>query len=204
MFYDAQTHDHGLPHDPFKALVAPRPIGWISSRGKDGVSNLAPYSFFNAVSSKPDIVMFSSYSAPGTRKDSVSNIADTGVFACSIVSRRLAEQMNKSSAPVGREVNEFELSGLAEAPCRLIDASYVAEAPAALECRLLEIIPLNKYEGIDSGNEMVLGHVIGVHIKDEFLKDGLVDTAKMNLLSRLGYMDYAAVDSVFELSRPKS
>ena len=199
MFYDARKNDHGLPHDPFKALVAPRPIGWISSRSADGVSNLAPYSFFNAISARPNIVMFSS----DGHKDSVSNIEATGAFACSIVSHALADAMNKSSAPVAADVNEFELAGLTEAPCRLIDVSYVAEAPAALECRLLEVIKLNKYDGIESVNEMVIGEVIGVHVREECIKDGIVDATALNQLSRLGYMDYAAVNEVFSLKRPK-
>ena len=166
MFYDARTQDHGLPHDPFKALVAPRPIGWISTRSKDGISNLAPYSFFNAVSAQPNMVMFSSQG----HKDSVSNIEATGVFACSIVTRTLAERMNATSAPVGKDVNEFELAGVSEAACELIDVSYVKESPAALECRLLEIIPLNRYEGVESEYEMVLGEVIGVHIGDALIR----------------------------------
>ena len=198
MFYDARTNTHGLPHDPFKALVAPRPIGWISSRSAEGISNLAPYSFFNAVAAQPNLVMFSSQG----RKDSLNNIEATGVFACSLVSQELGAAMNKSSAPVSEDVNEFELAGLSEAPCRMIDCSYVAESPAVLECRLLEIIDLGRYEGIESTYGMVLGEVVGIHIKDEFLKDGLVDTAAFSLLARLGYTDYASVTSVFSLPRP--
>ncbi|TLP48654.1 flavin reductase family protein [Cohaesibacter sp. CAU 1516] len=199
MFYDSRTNDHGLPHDPFKALVGPRPIGWISTRSKAGISNLAPYSFFNAIATQPNLVMFSSQG----HKDSVTNIEETGVFACSMVSHELRDVMNKSSAPVDPDVSEFELAGLTEAPCQLIDAPYVAEAPAALECRLLEVVRLNKYEGVDSSYEMVIGEVIGIHIKDEMLVDGKVDAPSMQLLSRLGYMDYATVNEVFSLSRPK-
>ena len=199
MFYDPRVNDHGLPHDPFKALIAPRPIGWISSKNREGVSNLAPYSFFNAIGANPHMVMFASQG----RKDSLANIEETGSFACSLVSHDLRDAMNVSSAPVGQEVNEFALAGLTEAPCRLIDASYVAEAPAALECRLLEIIPLNRYEGIESNGEVVLGQVIGIHIDEAFLLDGKVNAEKMRLLSRLGYMDYASVDHVFSLDRPK-
>nr|WP_321444107.1 flavin reductase family protein [uncultured Cohaesibacter sp.] len=199
MFYDARDNDHGLPHDPFKALVGPRPIGWISTKSKAGISNLAPYSFFNAIAAQPNLVMFSSQG----HKDSVTNIEETGVFACSMVSHDLRDVMNKSSAPVAPDVSEFELAGLNEAPCQLIDAPYVAEAPAALECRLLEVVRLNKYEGIDSSYEMVIGEVIGIHIKDEMLIDGKVDAVSMQLLSRLGYMDYSTVNEVFSLSRPK-
>ena len=199
MFYDARKNDHGLPHDPFKAVVAPRPIGWISSRSAAGISNLAPYSFFNAVASQPNMVMFSSYGM----KDSVSNIEETGEFACSLVSYDLRDKMNASSASVGADVNEFELASLTEAPCRLIKASYVAEAPAALECKLLEIVHLGRYEGIESNYHMVIGHVVGVHIKDDFIEGGIVNGAKLQQLSRLGYLDYAAVDEVFSLTRPK-
>ena len=200
MFYDAQQNSHGLPHDPFKALVGPRPIGWISTRSKDGISNLAPYSFFNAISAQPNLVMFSSQG----HKDSVTNIEETGVFAVSMVSYDLRDRMNKSSAPVDPDVNEFDLAGLTEAPCQMINASYVSEAPAALECRLLDVIHLNKYQGIVSAYEMVIGEVVGVHIKDDMLIDGKVDAPSMRLLSRLGYMDYASVDSVFSLTRPKA
>ncbi|PLW78709.1 flavin reductase family protein [Cohaesibacter celericrescens] len=200
MFYDTRINDHGLRHDPFKVLIAPRPIGWISSKSASGVSNLAPYSFFNAVAADPGLVMFSS----DGHKDSVSNIEATGVFACSLVNYDLRDAMNKSSMPVGPDVNEFELAGITEAPCKLIDASYVAESPAALECRLLEIIPLNKYEGINSNNEMVLAEVIGIHIQDSFVNDGMLDAVQLNQLGRLGYMDYAAINEVFTLNRPES
>ena len=200
MFYDSRTNAHGLPHDPFKALVAPRPIGWISSRGRDGVSNLAPYSFFNAISSQPNLVMFSS----NGRKDSLTNVAASGEFACSLVSYDLKDAMNHSSAPVGANVSEFELAGLTEAPCKLIDVSFVAEAPAALECRVLEILPLNKYDGIETSYEMVLGEVLGIHIRDEFIENGLVVASRLNLLARLGYMDYSSAGDVFSLDRPKS
>lgn len=199
MFYDSQKNDHGLPHDPFKALVVPRPIGWISTRSAEGVSNLAPYSFFNAVSAQPNIVMFSSEG----RKDSVFNIEQTGVFACSLVSHALRDAMNASAAPVGAEVNEFALAGLNEAPCQMIDCGYVADSPAALECRHLETIPMSRYEGIDSSYQMVLGEVIGIHVRDDFIVDGIVDAARIKVLSRLGYKDYAAVDDVFSLKRPK-
>lgn len=199
MFYDCRTNDHGLPHDPFKALVAPRPIGWISTRSAQGISNLAPYSFFNAVAAQPNIVMFSSQG----HKDSVRNIEETGVFAVSMVSHALADAMNVSSKPVDADVNEFELAGLTEASCELINAGYVAEAPAALECRMLEIIRMDRYADVESDYEMVLGEVVGIHIKEDFIEDGKVSAAKLNLLSRLGYMDYAAVDSVFALKRPK-
>ena len=199
MFYDTRKNDHGFRYDPFKALVAPRPIGWIGTKSKEGQANLAPYSFFNAISAKPNMVMFSSFGY----KDTVSNIQATGVFSCSIVSYALRDRMNESSAPVGPDVNEFALAGLTEAPCQFIDVSYVAEAPAALECRLVDVVNLNQYDGIFSDYAMVLGEVVGVHIKDEMLVDGMVDATKLHQLSRLGYMDYAVVKEVFSLDRPK-
>ncbi len=200
MFYDARKNDHGLPHDPFKALVAPRPIGWISSRSKAGVVNLAPYSFFNAIAAQPNLVMFSSQG----HKDSVSNIEETGEFACSFVSKSLADKMNATSAPVESDVNEFSLAGLQEASGRLIDVPHVADSPAVLECRLLEVIPLNRYEGVETVYEMVIGEVVGIHIQDAFIKDGLFDTKAAQALSRMGYMDYSAVENVFQLKRPKA
>ena len=198
MFY--RTSDgHGLPHDPFKALVAPRPIGWISSRAVDGVANLAPYSFFNAVSAQPHIVMFSSQG----RKDSVANIAASGEFACNLASYDLRDAMNASAAMVGPEVNEFDLAGLTEQPCQMIDAPCVAESPVVMECRLLDILPLDRYEGIETPYQMVLGEVVGISIKDEMIIDGLVDITKLKPLARLGYKDYSVVDEVFSIERPK-
>ncbi|WP_350334750.1 flavin reductase family protein [Coralliovum pocilloporae] len=200
MYYDAVKNDHTLPHDPFKALVGPRPIGWISSVGKDGSVNLAPYSFFNAVASRPHLVMFSSQG----RKDSLLNIEETGAFVCNMASYALRDAMNATSAPVEREVNEFELAGLTMADSVSVPVPRVAEAPAALECRYLQTVPLTVLSGESAEHWMVIGQVTGIHIDDAYLKDGLVDSEKMQLLARLGYMDYSTVDRVFSLNRPQN
>ncbi|HAT85912.1 flavin reductase family protein [Cohaesibacter gelatinilyticus] len=198
MFY--RTNEaHGLPHDPFKALVAPRPIGWISTQGADGVANLAPYSFFNAISSQPNIVMFSSQG----RKDSLANIEDSGEFACNLASYDLRNAMNASAAMVEADVDEFELAGLTKRDCRLIAAPCVAESPVVMECRLLEVIRLDRYENIETPYQMVLGEVMGIFIKDEMIVEGIVDITKLKPLARLGYKDYSVVDAVFSIERPK-
>ncbi|MCV6574714.1 MAG: flavin reductase family protein [Cohaesibacter sp.] len=198
MFYPV-SEPHGLPHDPFKALVAPRPIGWISSRGADGVANLAPYSFFNAVSAQPNVVMFSSQG----RKDSLINIEQSGEFACNLATYELRDAMNLSAAMVGPEVDEFALAGLSQKQCQLISAPCVAESPVVMECRLLDIIKLDRYEGIETPYQMVLGEVIGIFIEDAMLVDGMVDITKLKPLARLGYKDYCMVEDVFSLDRPQ-
>ncbi|MCE9651324.1 MAG: flavin reductase family protein [Parvibaculum sp.] len=198
MFYDAETNTHGLRHDPFKALVAPRPIGWISTMGRDGVPNLAPYSFFNAVSSDPHMVMFAS----AGRKDSQRNAEETGEFVCNLASWDQREQMNRSSATVGPEVDEFILSELETEPSRLVKPWRVKGAPAHLECVYMKTVELTSRDGRHV-YDMVLGEVVGVHIDERFIRDGMVDTAAMKPVSRLGYMDYAVVDELFTMKRPR-
>lgn len=202
MHYDTRQNNHGLKHDPFKALVSPRPIGWISTISQQGVLNLAPYSFFNAVSDRPPMVMFSS----AGRKDSLTNIEATGEFVCSVVSHALRESMNMSSAAVNSGVNEFQLAGLTPAPSVHVKPPRVAESPAALECRLWKIEPLPTPPGkSEPANWLVFGEVIAVYINDHYLKDGMFDVAKAQPLARLGYMDYAVVNqqSLFTLNRPQ-
>jgi len=191
MFYRPED-GHGLPHNPFNAIVSPRPIGWISSRGAQG-DNLAPYSFFNAVAYVPPQVMFSS---TGT-KDSLSNIRETGVFAASIVAAAAQEKMNRTSGAYARGEDEFALAGVAKAECETVDCPRVADAPATLECRVVEIIELR---GKD--NHLVLGEVTGVHIRDDCLVGGRFDVTRFQPLSRLGYRDYTVVREVFEMMRP--
>lgn len=200
MFYDPRSQPHGLPHDPFKALVAPRPIGWISSVSAAGIRNLAPYSFFNAFSSRPPIVGFSSEG----RKDSVANVEATGSFVANIVSADLAEAMNATSAPLAPEVDEFEAAGLAAAASVNVAAPRVARAKAALECRYLQTVPLSGADGREARAFLVLGEVVGVHLDESILTDGLVDAAKLRPLSRLGYHDYAVVETVFSMARPSA
>ncbi|MEQ8368760.1 MAG: flavin reductase family protein [Roseicyclus sp.] len=199
MFYRPED-GHGLPHNPFNAIVTPRPIGWISTRGADGSDNLAPYSFFNAVAYVPPQVMFSSTGQKPDRdgtKDSVSNIRETGVFCVNIVEYAMKDVMNQSSGPWDKETDEFELAGIDKAACQTIDCARVAGAPASLECKMTQIVPL---EG--TANIAVFGEVIGVHMRDDCLVDGMFDVLKFNPLTRLGYRDYSVIRDVFSLSRP--
>jgi flavin reductase (DIM6/NTAB) family NADH-FMN oxidoreductase RutF len=199
MFYEPKD-GHGLPHNPFNAIVTPRPIGWISTRGADGSENLAPYSFFNAVAYVPPQVMFASTSAKpdrGDTKDSVANIRETGVFCVNVVGHDMREAMNRTSGPWPKEVDEFDDAGLAREACRTIPCSRVAGAPAALECRLVEIVKLR-----GKTNFLTIGEVVGVHLRDDCLVDGRFDVLRFNPVSRLGYRDFATVREVYEMIRP--
>jgi Conserved protein/domain typically associated with flavoprotein oxygenases, DIM6/NTAB family len=199
MFYTTDTNQHGLKHDPFKAIVAPRPIGWIGTKGRDGSLNLSPYSFFNIVSDQPKLVMFSS----SGRKHSLKNAEETGVFTASLASRHLAEQVNASSAAVEYGVSEFELSGLTAKMAVTVDAPFVAEAYTALECRVTEIINPKGLDGEASDSFMVLGEVTGIHISETILRDGRIDMSLAKPIARMGYMDYAdGGTDVFQMSRP--
>ncbi|MDQ0455947.1 flavin reductase family protein [Rhizobium paknamense] len=200
MFYETATNQHGLPHDPFKAIVSPRPIGWIGTKAADGSLNLAPYSFFNAISDRPKLVMFSS----SGRKDSVRNIEETGCFTANFVSHDLLQQMNTSSAPFDHGVSEFERAGLTPVTGRLVAAPYVAEAMAVLECQVTEIMVPKDISGGESENIAVFGQVLGIHIAERALRDGRFDVTLAQPVSRLGYMDYATVTEVFELRRPQA
>lgn len=200
LFYETAGNAHGLKHDPFKAIVAPRPIGWIGTKAADGRRNLSPYSFFNAVSDRPKLVMFSS----SGHKDSVTNIEETGVFTCSLASRHLADPMNTSSAAVPRGVDEFDLAELTPVTGRLVDAPYVGEAYAALECRMTQIFRPLDLEGRESDNWMVIGQVVGIHISPEILRDGRIDMGVARPLGRMGYMDYCDGGAeVFAMTRPR-
>ncbi|HWV43383.1 flavin reductase family protein [Pseudorhodoplanes sp.] len=198
MFYDARINDHGLPRDPFKAIVAPRPIGWITSMNAKGEINLAPYSFFNGVCSRPPVVMFSSEG----QKDSFAFIQETGEFVCNLATWDLRDAMNKTAAPMARGVNEMAAAGLEPAPSRLVKPPRVAASPCALECVLLQIVPLNDIDGRALDAYVVFGQVIGVHIDDRFIRDGFLDTAAMKPIARNGYLNYAVVESEFRMVRP--
>lgn len=191
MFYKPED-GHGLPHNPFTAIVAPRPIGWISTRGPLG-RNLAPYSFFNAVAYRPPQVIFASTG----RKDSVTNIEETGVFAVNIVGEAQMKVMSETSATLPADVDEFIHAGVAAADCATIDCPRVADAPATLECVMTRIIPL---EGHD--NFLILGRVTGVHLRDDCLKDGRFMATAYNPVARMGYQDYAVVREVMAMKRP--
>lgn len=198
MFYEPKE-GHGLPHDPFKAIVAPRPIGWIGTKSKTGALNLAPYSFFNAVCDKPPMVLFSSTGV----KDSEAYIEETGEFTANLVSDNLKEQMNASSVNAPRGTDEFGYAGLTPAAGKLIAAPYVRQAYAALECVAVDIRRLQDKEGRPTENYMVIGEVVGVHLDESVLTDGLLDVAKVRPVTRLGYMDYATTDSVYQMFRPR-
>ncbi|WP_029618145.1 flavin reductase family protein [Pseudorhizobium marinum] len=199
MFYDTETNAHGMSHDPFKAIVAPRPIGWIGTRGRDGSINLSPYSFFNIVSDTPKIIMFSSTG----RKDSLRNAEETGVFTASLASRHLAEAVNASSVTVPYGTDEFALAGVTPAPGTLVDAPYVAEAYTALECRVTEILQPHTLKGGKAPSYMVFGEVVGIHIREEVIRDGRIDMALLRPIARMGYRDFSDGGAeVFELTRP--
>lgn len=207
MHYETTQRAPGMRHDPFKALVVPRPIGWISTVSRDGVRNLAPYSFFNGVSDRPPMVMFSS----SGHKDTLANIEETGEFCCSIATWALRDAMNLSSAAVERGVDEFEIASVTPVASKVIAAPRVGESPAAFECKLWKTVELpgpdwraDPTAHASSGYTVVFGMVVAVYIDDNYLRDGIVDTGAMRPLARLGYMDYATVtpETMFSLNRP--
>lgn len=191
MFY--RPHEgHGMAHNPLTAIISPRPIGWISTTGSLG-DNLAPYSFFNAVAYHPPQVMFATTGI----KDSVRNIRETRVFAVNIVAEAMFRAMSETSATLPRDVDEFNIAGVAKAPGREIDCPHVAGAPAVLECVLTEEITLR-----GEGNAMVIGEVRGVHLRDDCIVAGRFDVTRYNPVARLGYQDYTVVREVVTLARP--
>ena len=199
MFYETGRRDRTLlPRDPFKAIVAPRPIGWISTRSRDGLVNLAPYSFFNAFSSAPPIVGFSSEGA----KDSAAFARDSGEFVVNLATIDLLHQVSETSAPLPRGESEFGHAGLTMAPCRLVAAPRVAESRAALECRVVEIVTLKTLAGAALDAYLVLGEVVAFHIDDRVVREGVFDAVAAGSLARCGYQDYAVVERLFTLARP--
>jgi flavin reductase (DIM6/NTAB) family NADH-FMN oxidoreductase RutF len=199
-FYEPKS-GHGLKHDPFNAIVAPRPIGWISSRDKSGNVNLAPYSFFNGFNYIPPIVGFSSTSW----KDSVANIQDTGEFVWNLVTRDLAHHMNATAAHVARDVDEFELAGVTAAPCKFVNVPRVGESPVAFECKLTQIIQLQDAAGNKVNGWLTLGEVVAVYIDKSLIKDGVYQTALAHPIVRAGRRgDYFEVmqEAMFEMPRP--
>ena len=199
MFYEPKN-GHGLTHDPIKACVVPRPIGWISTISRDDVSNLAPFSFSNLVASAPPMFMFACNGAnlEGDVKDSALNARETGEFVYNLVTWEMRKAMNASSVHVGRAEDEFKLAGLTKAPSVLVKPPRVAEAPISLECKTWKTIELPAAK-FDVHNIMVLGEVVGVHITDNAFDDGLVDTVGLRPVARLGYLDYLVVDGVFSI-----
>jgi flavin reductase (DIM6/NTAB) family NADH-FMN oxidoreductase RutF len=201
-FYEPRN-GHGLPHDPFNAIVGPRPIGWISSLSSDGTPNLAPYSFFNAFNYVPPIVGFASIGA----KDTLRNVQETGEFVWNLATRSLAEAMNASCAAVPPEVDEFALAGLTALPSRLVGAPRVAESPVSFECKVTQVIQLQGANGDAVSTWLVLGEVVGVHIANELLRDGIYDTAAAGHILRAGGpADYFTVgpEQLFRMHRPRA
>lgn len=205
MFYRPGVDQHGLPRNPFNALITPRPIGWTSTVDADGRPNLAPFSFFQGAAYEPPIVSLAFTGAKlgahqGERKDTLANIRSTKEFAVNIVPSALTDAMNASAANLGIEVNEFEAAGVTAAPCRQIAAPRVAECPATLECRLIQIVELpNNGPG---ENTTVFGEVVGVHIDEAILTDGMIDPTLFKPLARMGYLDYSVISEIFQLKRP--
>ncbi|MBX9750815.1 MAG: flavin reductase family protein [Roseococcus sp.] len=197
MFYEPRL-GHGLPHDPFKAIVAPRPIGWISTLDAEGRPNLAPYSFFNGVHSRPPMLAFSSE----TMKHSAANAIATGEFVFNLCPRPLFDAMNISSGALADGESEFEAAGLEMAACRVVKAPRVAASPAALECKVVHSLRFHDVDGKPLEGWLILGQVVGVHIDDAFLRDGRFDTAAAQPLARCGYRDYTVVTEMFEALRP--
>lgn len=200
VFYNDAPNAHGLPHNPFKAIVSPRPIAWVSTLDTKGNANLAPYSFFNGVSDTPPIVGFSCGPAKvgiDEAKDTGRNIADTGEFCISIVPFALKDQMNLTSGHYPHGSDEFEHANLRKGASRIIAPPFVADSPAALECRLHSITP------VEGGYSWIMGRVVGFHLDDDCIVDGLFDVRKYRPLARLGYRDYSSVDNVFSLTRPE-
>ena len=197
-FYEP-AHGHGLAHDPFKSIVAPRPIGWVSTVDREGRVNLAPYSFFNAIGERPPMLAFSSVG----RKDSIANAEATGEFVWNLVTRPLAEAMNETSRPLPHEVNEMAFAGIEAAASKRVRPPRV-KAATAMECRVLQILHLRDLEGAETDQHLVIGQVVGVHIARDHLRDGVYDILLARPVARCGGPgDYAEVDHLFDLRRPK-
>ena len=200
MFYRPEN-GHGLKHNPLNAIIAPRPIAWISTRAGDGSENLAPYSFFNAVAYEPPQLMFASTSAKADRilgKDTLSNIEETGVFCVNIVDFAHREAMNQSSRPFPRAVDEFAAAGVDRQECETIPCSRVSGVPASLECVLTQILRL-----AGQSNFAVFGEIKGIHLHPDCLRDGMFTLPPSGLLARMGYRgDYAVVREIFDMPRP--
>jgi flavin reductase (DIM6/NTAB) family NADH-FMN oxidoreductase RutF len=199
IFFEPEARDRKLlPWDPFKGLVVPRPIGWISSMSKAGAVNLAPYSFFNGVLSHPRIVAFCSE----TEKDAAAFAIESGEFAWSMATWALREQMNATSAGLPRGQSEFEFAALATAPCRLVRPPRVADSPAALECKVTQVVRVQDLDGKQTGGVVVYGQVVGMHLDERFVKNGRFDLGAVRPIARCGYDEYAVVDKVFSMDRP--
>ena len=200
MFYKADERPASLPHDPFKAIVSPRPIGWISTLDKERKSNLAPYSFFNAIGDKPPMVIFSKTGPKiglNEEKDSIRNIRETGEFVVNLVSFELTSEMNISSQHFEHGEDEFSHAGLEKGISQIVSVPYVKKAPAAFECVLYKELILPGDDQI-----AIIGEVKGIHLNEDYIKDGIFDVTLYKPLSRLGYRDYAVIEDLISLRRP--
>lgn len=204
MFYETEKNNHGLKYDPFKSCIIPRPIAWITTVGRDGIDNCAPYSFFNGVSSNPPMVMFANNGASldgiGPR-DTFSNIKETNEFVINISTFKTKDKMNLTSARLKKNISEIEFAALETLNSKLVKPKRLKESPINMECTLYKIIDLpgitkNNYNGV------LIGNVIGIHIDDKFIKDGKVDVQKIRPLARLGYFDYSIINNSFSIKRP--
>ena len=194
----------GLTHSPFLAIVSPRPIGWISTVDLNGRPNLAPFSFFNAISQRPPMVMFSANGAgpDGQEKDTLRNVRDTGEFVLNLATWSLRQQMNDTSTPAPHGTDEFEVTGLTKLASKHVKPPRVGESPVNLECKMIQVVDLPPDERSGSRNTVTFGRVVGVHLDASLIANGRVDITRARPLSRLGYLDYASVESVFEIKRP--
>jgi flavin reductase (DIM6/NTAB) family NADH-FMN oxidoreductase RutF len=200
MYYDPRKNDHGLPHNPFTALVVPRPIGWISTVSKSGIVNLAPYSFFNIVSAYPPFVMFAS----NPRKHSQQNAEETGEFVANLATYELREEVNTSSAESEFDTSEADMVGLEMVASRAVKPPRVKRSPVALECKYFKTIELFGSDGSRNPSQIVLGEVLGIHIDDSIIEKGHIKIERMRPIARLGYMDYCVVDEIFSMMRPEA
>lgn len=200
MFYETAKNDHGLPYNPFKSCVVPRPIGWVSTMSHDGIVNLAPFSMFNQLNYDPPIVFFSGANRPGTgqRKDSVTNSEETGEFVVSMATYELREKVSMTAQFVDPDIDEFELAGLTKVASKLVKPPRVAESPIHLECKYHSTLTLPSNQR-HSLHHVVIGEVVGIHIRDDVIVDGKIDILKVRPLARLGYTDYTSVTEVFSM-----
>lgn len=202
MFYETEKNNHGLARNPFKSLIVPRPIGWISSQDENGNVNLAPYSYFNALCDNPPMIMFSTTNSlpDGSAKDTIFNVETQGEFVVNMATYELREAVNLSSASLDRSLNEFSFANLEMEPSNLVKPPRVKASPIHLECIYYKSIQLPQNN--DDTNRMVIGRVIGIHINDKVINEGKIDVSKMRPIARLGYMDYAVVENIFSMQRP--
>jgi flavin reductase (DIM6/NTAB) family NADH-FMN oxidoreductase RutF len=200
MFYQPELRNHGLPYNPFKALIVPRPIGWISTCNENGTVNLAPYSYFNGCHTEPPVVMFGAeWSGTSRMKDTLRNVERTGEFVCNFVGYELREAMNKTATE--EDVDEMDAAALEKLPSRLVKPPRVAASPVHLECRYLQSVTMPcGADGLQG--KVVFGQVIGVHIRDEVIVDGIVDFRRLRPIARMGYMDYVEMGPAFGMDRP--